>query len=139
LVYRRKYFGTHPEEPHYKFDGSWFTLTDIKAVLKLPPKIIKDISRTKSAPHPNRRSNQEITLYHGSDSLTTALTFHGGYIGLSKASDNFKKSFNVYKEVNLYNAPRSISSDSIVNIFKKYGPLVNLIRKQGYITIVSYF
>jgi hypothetical protein len=50
LVCRRKYLQLNPEPLHYKFDNSWFTLADIKVVLKLPPKIVKGINRTKTAP-----------------------------------------------------------------------------------------
>jgi hypothetical protein len=79
-----------------------------------------------------------VTLYYGNESLDAALSHHGGYVGLLKVSDNFKRVFNVSKEVSLSNLPPNIPNRDINDMFKKYGAVTNVVRSKGYIDIVSY-
>lgn len=72
---------------------AWFKATEIKEVLKLPQKIIKSISKTKTVAHPYHRSSQDIIVYDGNESLKLALQFHGGYVGLVNASKKFEDGF----------------------------------------------
>jgi hypothetical protein len=54
---RVSYFKSFLEDLYHQFENAWFTSTDLKKVLKLSPKAISNIKKTKTAPHPNYRSN----------------------------------------------------------------------------------
>jgi hypothetical protein len=46
LSCRRIYFKAFPEKLHYKFNNAWFTASDLKKGLELPPKAIENIKKT---------------------------------------------------------------------------------------------
>jgi hypothetical protein len=136
---RQKYFESHPEVLHHKFNNSWFAASEIKKVLKLSIKNIKDINTNRIVQNRYRGSNQEIIQCNGNDALVAAFAYHGGCIGLINASSHFKYGFNVSKQVNIYNVPRGASNDFVKALLKKYGPIIKLVRYRDHIAVVSYF